>query len=271
MTWDDIVTQAFVDCNVIQPGETLTSTLLSDGEVRLNQLLSSLSTEGLTAFQQVMQTFALTANTSAYTLGNGGTWSTTGGLRAQRVTSWNARYLDMQKGGPVLSLDQFGAAAMAAQKQNTEVNVRAVLAAMNAAADSMLAAPVPPVMSEIATALTAMIAAIPATVNAPIPTILAADTSYPLINVRVWPPPAATAGSVEVAYFTPIAAITNFAATVALPPGWEDMLHFNLAVRLHHIYARETGISAELLANAQNSKASIVNQNTVGIAPPAEA
>lgn len=55
--------------------------------------------------------------------------------------------------------------------------------------------------------------------------------------------------------------------TVNFPSGFEDALHFGLAVRLYHAYPRQGGIPPELAANAQNTKAAIVQQNTMGAAP----
>lgn len=100
-----------------------------------------------------------------------------------------------------------------------------------------------------------------------VPKAVGADTSYPLINVRIFPPPSSSPGQLELAYWVPIAAFATVGDTVNFPSGFEDALHFGLAVRLYHAYPRQGGIPPELAANAQNTKAAIVQQNTMGAAP----
>lgn len=213
--WNDLIDQAFVDLGVIRPGENITTTMRTAAQVLFNELLSSLSTEGAMAYQQIMQAFSLTAGTTNYTLGSGGNFATTGGLRAMKVTAWRAYYSGvLMGGGRVLSMEEFGTIAI-----------------------------------QVAGELSA------------IPKAVAADTAYPLVNVRIFPPPSATPGTLELAYWTPITQIADFTVAVSLPDGWTDMLHFNLAISLAPQYARP-GQSLEILAsNATNRKASIVSQN----------
>lgn len=111
MTWNDLIDLAFVDLAVTQPGESITTAIRTDAQSRLNMLLSGLNAEGRTVFNQVTQTFSLSAGTAAYTLGNGGTFSTTGSLRAQKVTFWEANATNIRDGGAVLSLAHLGAVA----------------------------------------------------------------------------------------------------------------------------------------------------------------
>src|SRR4051812_27001658 len=100
MTWNDLIDLAFTDLAVIQPGESITTAMRTDAQSRLNMVLSGLNAEGRTVFNQVSQTFSLTSGQASYTLGNGGTFSTTGGLRAQKVTAWEASATNMRDGGP---------------------------------------------------------------------------------------------------------------------------------------------------------------------------
>lgn len=298
----DIITGSFVDLAVIQPGETVTTAMQTDAFNHLNQGIGSLSAEGGTIPNQVVQTFNLSANVSDYTLGSGGTFATTGSLRAQKVTSWLARYSDMQRGGAPLALDRFAAEAYVAQNNFLNKNVkgilealggaisgiettnRGILAAITGAAESMLTSPVPPTLTQIqgamtaivaalptttpAAAMTALIAAIPTTVNAPIPSLLGADTSYPLINVRVWPPPANTPGTIELGYWTPLAAFATVGDTVNLPPGWELILRSLLAAWMFSQYGRPSMAQAIFQA-ADKAKAAILQQNTMPEQPPA--
>ncbi len=72
--------------------------------------------------------------------------------------------------------------------------------------------------------------------NTPIPKILGADTAYPLINVRVFPPTGSPAGYVELGY---LLAIANFATVndlISLPQGWLQLLAWRLARILYPLY-----------------------------------
>lgn len=221
MLVSELITQSFLDMGTIQPGEVITADMQSDAFTRLNQLLGSLSAEGTTAFNQIMQNFVLVAGQPAYTLGVGGTFGTL--TRAQRATAWRASYGGiLSRGGMVLSIPDFDAQAM---QHGGEL--------------------------------------------ASIPQIVGADTAFPLVNLRVWPPPSAQPGLLELAYWTPVTAFVAPTDVIALPQGWEDMLHFNLAIKLYPQYARQGGIPPELAANAQNSKLALVQQNLGATAPAA--
>jgi hypothetical protein len=215
MLVSDLITQAFVNLAVIQPGMGITNAMQTDGFTRINQVLGNLSTEELTDPNQVLQTFPLAPNLAAYTLGNGGSWPTTGGKRASKVTSWRASYGSiLSTGGRVLSLEE-----LAAIPQIGETSV--------------------------------------------IPRALGADTSFPLINIRVLPVPSVVVGQVELAYYTPLTAFAAVGDAISLPPGWEQYLPWELALQLFSQYARP-GQSFEAIAGmAQRSKASIVTQNTM--------
>lgn len=223
MTWNDLVDQAFQDLGVIQPGMTTNGTSLqTTGQLYLNQLISSLSTEELTAFQQIKETFSLQVGVMAYTLGNGGSFNT--GVRAQKVTAWRGSFgTILSRGGRILSFSEFDSAAQ-------------LLGGEQAA----------------------------------IPAIVGADTAYPLINVRVFPPPSNSPGVIELAFFTPLQQIVDFGQVPQLPDGWSSMLHFGLAVALYAIYARPGQTIDVLAANFQNAKAEVVAQNQMG-APPQQA
>lgn len=100
-----------------------------------------------------------------------------------------------------------------------------------------------------------------------VPMIVGTDTAYPNLNVRVFPPPSGNPGSIELFYWTPIAQFATVGDTVTLPSGFQDALHYNLAVRLYPQYARQGGIPPELAAMAQATKAAIVEQNNMYSTP----
>lgn len=242
----DLIDEAFIDLGMTQPGVAISGATQTAAFRVLNQMLLNWSTEGATVFGKVLQTFALSAGTSAYTLGSGGTFATTAGLRAQKVIAWLATSGDMREGGAPLSMDEFGAACVAAQ---------ASLAALYAEA-----------------ATEGVVATVPAPLVAPVPLLVGCDTAFPLINVRVYPQPNSSPGSLELAYWVPIVAFAAVSdGLTGLPPGFEAAIHFNLAVQLYPQYGRPGGPDPVLLSNAQNSKASIVEQNRMITAPMAQA
>lgn len=210
----DVIQLSYEDLAVVQPGETISTTLQTAGFTTLNGLLGSLNAERYTAFQKVLQTFPLQAGQSAYTLGSGGSFATTGNLRAQRVEAWSAFSGNFRTGGDILSFPEFQAKAVD-----------------------------------------------PAGGSTTLPLIVGADEAFPLINVRVFPTPATGPGQIELAYWTPLLAFAAVGSTITLPEGWINMLRFNLAVLLYPRHARLGGLPPELAANAQNSKASLVQQN----------
>ena len=233
-TVQQIVNEAFFDLGAVASGAAPSISESNDGLLRLNQMLSSWSTEGATVFNQVMQLFALQNGVTAYQLGPGGSWGTA--QRAQKVTAWRANFGDMAKGGAPLSMAEFGMAAAAVNQQLAELAVRAALEGLTSGVFVPLVAP--------------------------IPTVVGADTNFPLINVRVAPTPSNAGAQIELAYWTPIAQFGALTDVVNLPQGFEDALHFGLAIRLAPQYARQTGVDPALAAMAQQTKAAIVQQNT---------
>lgn len=107
MLVSELIQLSYEDLAVVQPGETISTSLQTAGYTTLNGLLGSLSAEKYSAFKHVFQSFFLVPGTSAYTLGNGGTLSTTGNLRAQRVESWSANSGNFRSGGRVLSFPEY--------------------------------------------------------------------------------------------------------------------------------------------------------------------
>lgn len=90
---------------------------------------------------------------------------------------------------------------------------------------------------------------------------VAADQLYPSINILVWPTPDTSPASLQLDYYASLPAYSTVGDTVTLPDGWQAMLHFNLAIALAPQYARQGGVPDALAANAQNSKALIVQKN----------
>ncbi len=91
--------------------------------------------------------------------------------------------------------------------------------------------------------------------------MVAADQNYPALNIEVFPTPDTSPGSLTLGYWGSITAFAATSTTVTLPDGYEEALHSNLAIALAPQYARVGGVTPELAALAQNSKAAIITKN----------
>lgn len=221
MLVSDLITDAFLDLGVISVNETITTSMQTDGFNQSNLLLDSLSAEGLVVPNQIEQTFNLQAAVVGYTLGSGGTFPTTGNLRAMKVTSWRSYFGTLlQSGGRVFSLPEF---AEACQLANGEL--------------------------------------------AAIPRIVGADTAYPLINVRVSPPPSQNPGVIELGYWTPFTNFVTVGDAVTLPQGLARLLHWLLAKELYTRYPSPQRWPM-IQAGAQEAKAALIELNAMTAPQP---
>jgi hypothetical protein len=98
--------------------------------------------------------------------------------------------------------------------------------------------------------------------TASIPLILGADNAFPLINIHVFPTPGAGPGSMELLFWQAIAQFAATSDTITLPPGWFELLHWNLAEVLYPAYARVAQTTAEIVAaESQKAKQRIAAEN----------
>jgi hypothetical protein len=241
MLVSELITAAFIDVGFIAVGESITAAIQTDAFARLNPILDHLSAEGLVVPNQVMQSFSLLPNTPSYTLGSGGTFSTSGGLRALKVTAWRAVNGAMAKSGRVLSMPEFGEQIPLLQKQLSELNVQALTEGQ--------------------------IAAFPTTITAPIPSLVGADTSYPLINLRVFPAPSFAPGQIELAYLTPLVNFVTKDDTISLPQGWIVLLRSALAKDVFAQYGR-AGSKDVIWDNYSRAKQALVTENAMTAPQP---
>ena len=92
-----------------------------------------------------------------------------------------------------------------------------------------------------------------------IPAMLGADVAYPLINIAIFPAPSAFPGLLELSYWAALSQFADLNSTnYTFPDGWDDFLHFDLAMALLPRYGRQGFDSAALAANMQTSKAKIL-------------
>ncbi len=99
-----------------------------------------------------------------------------------------------------------------------------------------------------------------------LPEIIATDTSYPLINVYLFPFPVAPPGAlpapqIQLQFWAAVTFTSLTDSMDNLPDAFQQALHYNLAIALSPQYSRVGGVTPELAANAQNSKAVIVQKN----------
>ena len=208
----DIINEALADLGVIRPGETISNTVQTDCFVRLNQMWAGWGAEPDVTNAQYHQALTVTAGTSAYTFGTGGTLVAT----AAPIKIYGAHSVSGSFRQPVKVVSFADFDAQVADGAGTT----AVLAS-----------------------------------------VVAVDNAYPSMNIRVFPTPAATPGTLNLDY---VGAMTAFAAvgtSLSLHPAFEEALHFNLAMVLLPRYGRQGFDPTVLAANAQNSKARIVELN----------
>lgn len=76
-TSGDMITTAFVDAGIRDPGETIPSEDSAYGLAKLNSMLDSASINRLLIYQLLQESKALTSSVGSYTIGSGGAFNTT--------------------------------------------------------------------------------------------------------------------------------------------------------------------------------------------------
>jgi hypothetical protein len=93
-----------------------------------------------------------------------------------------------------------------------------------------------------------------------LPLMLYAQFQYPEATVNFWPVPG-TGVTAEIHSPFQIPPFADQTTPLALPPGFERMLHLLLAVDMYPEYRRGTGIPQELAADAADAKAAVIAGN----------
>lgn len=96
-------------------------------------------------------------------------------------------------------------------------------------------------------------------VTSSIPLVAWYNSSFPLGTITLWPVPANTSWRLVVWSWKAFTSFTSVTDTVSLPPGYEDYMIYNLAVRCSVSWGRP--VSAELAALARDAKAVIKRAN----------
>lgn len=95
------------------------------------------------------------------------------------------------------------------------------------------------------------------------------DYAFPLSTLTFWPVPSVSALSVALYIPTPVTQFANTAATVSLPPGYEEALRWNLAVRCCPMFGRQID---PVVAGMANNALTIIQRankrlDTLGVDP----
>lgn len=96
------------------------------------------------------------------------------------------------------------------------------------------------------------------TITSNLPTRMWPQYTFPYMLLNFWPIPS-LAGQIDVISWKPIVSIADLNTTLVLAPGYEDMLTYNLAIRLAPEYGRTP--SELVLATAISSKSDVKRMN----------
>lgn len=80
------------------------------------------------------------------------------------------------------------------------------------------------------------------------------DADYPLGTLKVWPVPTST-DSLYLSFWTPLTALTSADVSVSLPPAYERMLAFSLAIEIAPEFG--TAASPDIIGIAKSTRAAI--------------
>jgi hypothetical protein len=92
-----------------------------------------------------------------------------------------------------------------------------------------------------------------------LPDSLFDDGGYPLRTLRLYPRPGSSSYSLVLWSLKPLTSISTLDTSISLPPGYEDALVYNLALRLAPEYGKQA--SVELVQAAIDSKADLKRAN----------
>lgn len=206
-TANELISRSLRLIQVLGTGRrTLTANEADDGLEALNSMLDAFSIERMMVYQILEENFSLVAGTANYTIGSGGTFSTTRPIKIEnaflRDSSNNDYPLEIIDN---LTYDSF---------TNKTDSGR--------------------------------------------PQYLYYDPIYPLAYIRLLYVPA-YADTLYINSWKPLQQFTDGAAALALPPGYERMIVYNLAIEINAEYGMP--LAPEVVEIARQSKAAIKRIN----------
>lgn len=196
MTAREIVSAALRKIGALASGETASAADANDGLSELNRMIGSWSTDGLLIYAKTADSLTLVAGTASYTMGTGGTFSTT---RPQEILE--ALIRDSSNSDYPLTLRTLSEYASIGTKSS----------------------------------------------QSSLPTDLYEDGGYPLRTLTLYPVPS-SAYTLIVYSLKPLTSVSTLDTTISLPPGYDDALIYNLAVRLAPEYGKTVSDVVSLMA-----------------------
>jgi hypothetical protein len=196
----------------------MTADEAQDGLESLNSMLSTLRLEGLMAYDIERVVFSITAGTQVYTLGPGGTWSTTATFGAGTPRPPRIHHMGLLDTTSDPDLEEPMDEMTQAEYQDLRLKG----------------------------------------LTSPWPTKWQYSPAVPLGSVFLWPSPTVNR-SVAVYLWRSLSQFATVQTDVTLPEGYEEMLAYNLAIRLCPEYGTSAG--PEVIDVAKSTKALIRRNN----------
>jgi len=217
----DIISEAFADLGVIQPGEAVSPTIQTAAFLVLQQMWMQWTNDETLAIQPASATGAMSAGASVYLFGSGGLWSV---LNPLKLLDWVATDAlgNFRNGGKIISLTEF---------------------------------------RELSKNPTGRSSVIPEYVACDLGNVRSTTGSSQFFNVFVFPTPSVSGSLLTIECLVRPNQFATVGDTLGLPEGYEAALHYNLAIALAPQYARQGGVPEVLAINAQNAKQFIQDRN----------
>lgn len=101
-----------------------------------------------------------------------------------------------------------------------------------------------------------------------LPECIGVDANFPLVNLKVFPPPAASPGTLVLDFWTVLGAFVSVGDSINFPPGYERALHLALSVELWPQYPKQSDF-AVIKGMADDAKNSLMQLNAQILGAPA--
>jgi len=96
------------------------------------------------------------------------------------------------------------------------------------------------------------------------PSYLYYESSFPLGTIKLWPVPS-SANTLNLNVYNQIDAFASTATTISLPPGYERMIDYNLAVEIAPEYGVEPSPTIQNIAIDSKSRIKILNSKNIPV------
>lgn len=298
LTAQDIIDGAADLCNIKQPGESLEAADYVDCRRRLNNLVKILNNQKMISAFQAREVFPLVADQGTYTIGSGGDFDTTrpfeldGAAILQNPTISTAYALvsaspangTFTVATDVTAVFTSGSEAVVAGGAN-DGNYTVVSSVFGANTVITVAEPVP--SSTVTTTTIQAFTSDTSTIEIPrtiytddawqgiqvksltnsLPTGVYFNANYArdLAVIQLWPIPNIATNALVLYRRNMLATFADLATTsYAVPPGFEELLEYNLAKRMLTPYAvKDQDVRADVLRGAMESMAICKRTNSV--------